>query len=102
MAATVEELEKRLAVLEREVARLRQQVDAPHDVETAAERGARLLSESQATQAGLSAAWEKAFADLGITGEAIGPEKVQAMIAASGIRPEDNEFSRGIIEMREE
>lgn len=30
------------------------------------------------------------------------PQKAQAMTLAAGIRPEDNEFSRGIIHAREE
>jgi len=42
------------------------------------------------------------FNGMGIHGEPIGAEKVQEMIAACGIKPEDNEFSCGITEMREE
>ena len=44
----------------------------------------------------------QAFAEMGIRGEPIGAEKVQAMIAACGVKPEENAFSQGIIEMREE
>jgi hypothetical protein len=44
----------------------------------------------------------QAFEEMGIRGEPIGAEKVQAMIAACGVKPEDNAFSQGIIEMREE
>ena len=44
----------------------------------------------------------QAFAEMGIHGAPIGAEKVQEMIAACGVQPEDNTFSRGIIEMREE
>src|SRR6266545_3817965 len=44
----------------------------------------------------------KAFAKMGIQGEPIGAEKVQELIAACGVKPEDNVFSRGIIQMREE
>jgi hypothetical protein len=43
----------------------------------------------------------KSFAEMNIYGESIGAENVQAMIAACGVRPEDNAFSRGIVEMRE-
>ncbi|MBM4087395.1 MAG: hypothetical protein FJ272_21595 [Planctomycetes bacterium] len=42
------------------------------------------------------------FKDIGAVGEPLGAEKVQAMIAACGVKPEDNLFSRAIIEMREE
>jgi hypothetical protein len=44
----------------------------------------------------------KSFGEMNIHGEPIGAESVQAMIAACGVRPEDNAFSRGIVEMREE
>ena len=44
----------------------------------------------------------KTFDEMGIHGEPIGAEKVQGMIAACGVRPEDNLFSRGIIATREE
>jgi hypothetical protein len=44
----------------------------------------------------------KSFEEMNIRGEPIGAENVQAMIAACGVRAEDNAFSRGIVEMREE
>jgi hypothetical protein len=44
----------------------------------------------------------KTFKEMGIDKEPIGAEKVQEMMLACGVRPEDNLFSRGIIEMREE
>jgi hypothetical protein len=44
----------------------------------------------------------QAFAETGIHGAPIGAEKVQEMIAACGVQPEANAFSRGIIDMREE
>lgn len=44
----------------------------------------------------------KVFSAMGVRGEPIGAEKVQEMIAACGVRPENNLFSRGVIEMREE
>lgn len=43
----------------------------------------------------------KSFGEMNIRGEPVGAENVQAMIAACGVRPEDNAFSRGIVEMRE-
>src|SRR4051812_44417264 len=40
---------------------------------------------------------------LGIEGiEPVGPEKLREMMLADGVDPNGNEFSRGIIEMREE
>jgi pyrroloquinoline quinone (PQQ) biosynthesis protein C len=42
------------------------------------------------------------FEKTGIHGEPIGAEELQKMVAACGVKPEGNIFSRGIIEMREE
>jgi predicted dehydrogenase len=42
------------------------------------------------------------FEEMGIHGEPMEAEEVQKMIASSGVKPEENTFSRGIIEMREE
>ena len=76
---------------------LREQVE-----ETPAQRGARMLREAKANQAAFSAAVAKAYAEMGIVGEPVGSEKLREMMAACGIKPEDNEFSREIIAMREE
>jgi hypothetical protein len=104
MSEDLERLEQRLAAVERELAALRERLDrlVPPVDETPAERGARLLREARASQPAVSAAVAKAFAEMGITGEPIGPEEVQRRMIAEGIRPEDNIFSRGIMEMREE
>lgn len=61
-----------------------------------------MLREAKANQAAISAAAAKAFEEMGITGQPIGAEKVQEISLACGLQPEDNTFSRGIIEMREE
>ena len=62
-----------------------------------------MLREAKGNQAAFSAAVDKAYKEMGITGEPIEPERLEKMIAAKGkINPEDNEFSLGIIEMREE
>jgi hypothetical protein len=102
MIVTLEGIAQRLAALEEEVARLRERVEGPPVDETPAERGARLLREARAGQAALSAGWDKAMEQMGIRGEPVGAQKVREMMAADGIKPEDNEISRGIIEMREE
>ncbi len=102
VVANLEDLEKRLTAVEQELAILREYLFGPHPDETPAERGARLLRHARLSQASLSAAWDRALQEMGIRGEPIGAENVQRMIAAEGFKPEDNEFSRGIIEMREE
>lgn len=63
---------------------------------------ARRAREAEYQQAQLTVAWNEAMRQLGISGAPIGAEELQKRIAASGVNPEDNEFSRGIIEMREE
>lgn len=70
--------------------------------ESPAERGAKLLREARLNQDRIAAAWAAAIEEVGISDEPISAEELQKMFAECGIRPEDNEFSRGIIEMREE
>ena len=94
MTTRVAELEKRVAALEREISSLRQLVEARLIEET--------LVEDKQSQAELDAAWARVKEQMGIHGEPIGAEKLQARMLASGIKPEDNILSRGIIEMREE
>ena len=102
MATTLEELERRITRMEQELARLQQLVEKPLQTEIPAERGAQLLREVQRNQATISAAIAQAFAEMGLTGEPIGAEKVQEMMRACGIQPDANEFSQRIIAMREE
>jgi hypothetical protein len=70
--------------------------------QTAAERGARLLREAALNQERIAAGWAAAMREMGISGEPVGAEKLREMMIAEGVDPEDNQFSRGIIEMREE
>jgi hypothetical protein len=94
MTTTMEELEKRVAALERELNYLRQELGIWTPGETPAE--------SERAQAEVEAAWARVKEELGIHGEPIGAEKLRERMLASGIKPEDNILSRGIIEMREE
>lgn len=66
------------------------------------ETGARLIREAEAQQAEFARGWDQAMATMGISGQPIGAKALRQMLIAEGINPEDNEFSRGIIEMREE
>ena len=54
--------------------------------------------EKSKVQALIAQSYEK----MGIQGEPIGAEKVQAQIEAHGVKPEDNVFSRTLLRMREE
>src|SRR5438105_287579 len=100
MTTTVAELEQRMAALEREMRSLRQLVGARPTEETPAEAGAQMLGEDEESQAELTAGWARAMEEMGIRGEPIGAEALQARMIANGIKSEDNAFSRGIIEMR--
>lgn len=102
MAATLEELERRVVALEHVVTDLRRQVGAGHTDETRGSNDVPILRDARAHQAAMSAAVAKAFAAVGITGEPVSHEKLREMMAAAGIRPEDNLFSREIIAMRDE
>ncbi len=64
--------------------------------------GDRLLRAAEAQREQTVRAWDEAMAAMGISGEPIGAEALRQMMITEGINPEDNEFSRGIIEMREE
>jgi hypothetical protein len=49
-----------------------------------------------------STGWQKFMKQLGIHGKPIGSKKLREMAIREGLDPESTEFSRGIIEMREE
>jgi hypothetical protein len=61
-----------------------------------------LLRVSRKEQAGLAAGFKKFLKQLGIKGKPIGAKKLREMALKEGLNPNDNQFSRGIIEMREE
>jgi hypothetical protein len=89
MATTMEELEKRVAALEREVSSLRQEL------------GIRTAAEKSAESERIKTIWARTLEQLGIHREPIGAEKLQAMMLAEGIKPEENLLSRGIRLYRE-
>jgi hypothetical protein len=61
-----------------------------------------LLRVSKEEEADFIAGWKKFMKQLGIKGKPIGAKKLQEMALKEGLDPNDNQFSRGIIEMREE
>ena len=61
-----------------------------------------LLRVSKEEEADWIAGWKKFMKQLGIKGKPIGAKKLQEMMLARGFDPESNEFSQGIIAMREE
>jgi hypothetical protein len=79
MGTKLQELERRLAAVEAELARLRE-VAIPLPVNaTPAERGAWRERQAAATQASLDAAMKDFFAKMGVEGEPPGMEKLRAM-----------------------
>jgi hypothetical protein len=61
-----------------------------------------LLRVSQKEQAGLVAGWEKFLKQLAIRGRPIGAKELREKLLKRGFDPQTNEFSKGIIAMREE
>ena len=96
MATTLEELERRLNRIEEELKLWR-----PQTGESPAQRGARLLRNAR-QDAHISALTTKAMQESGIDGEPVGAERLREIILAAGVMPENNEFSRSLIEAREE
>ena len=61
-----------------------------------------LFERSRLSKSMIQGQFSQILLKLGIEGKSIPARQLQAMAIAEGIRPEDNEFSRGIIEMRDE
>lgn len=64
--------------------------------------GEELLRVSREEQADFVAGWEKLLKQLGMRGKPIPAKKLREMLLKRGFNPESNEFSQGIIAMREE
>jgi hypothetical protein len=61
-----------------------------------------ILRVGREEHADLVAGFKKFLKQLGIKGKPIGARKLQEMLLKRGFNPESNEFSQGIVEMREE
>jgi hypothetical protein len=77
-------------------------VALPEVEETPAERGTMPRYRADQTYEEWIASLKKFLKDNGATGEPIGAERLRQMMIEEGVDPNDNSFSRGIIEMREE
>jgi hypothetical protein len=64
--------------------------------------GEELMREAKAGHAEFLAGWIKFMHILGIRGQPVGAKKLREMLVQTGINPNTNEFSQGIIAMREE
>jgi len=61
-----------------------------------------LLRAASEEQTAVVAEWKKFMKQLGIRAKPIGAKKLRERLIKKGIDPEGNEFSQGIIAMREE
>jgi len=99
----VKEIESKLAELRRVAEQLPELIESISDTQGSIDTKVKGLPTVQfVDKTCLHPVIAKAFAEMGVHGEPIGAEKVQEIIAACGVQPEDNTFSQGIIEMREE
>ena len=98
--STIEEIQQKLKQIENEVAQLRAQLNqwlAQPTQSTQPEPKIQFVDKEKPRP--LTA---KTFEEMGIRSEPIDAEELQEMVAACGVKAEDNIFSQGIIEMREE
>ena len=98
--STIEEIHQKLKQIENEVAQLRAQLNrwlAQPTQSVQLEQAIQLADKEK-----LRSLTAKTFEEMGIRSEPIDAEQLQEMVAACGVKAEDNIFSRGIIEMREE
>jgi hypothetical protein len=102
MGVTVEELAEKLEGLESDVAFLKALVNEPTDLETAAERGARSLAQSDRDEPALRALAPRILQEMGIKEEPVPIEELRRIFQECGVKPEDRLLSRGVVEMREE
>ena len=108
MPETVETLTKRLDRLEATVQQMSDQLSRLTEESTAQQKppekpktGVEVIKEMAIDKRPLAKGFRKLMDRMGISGEPIPAEELQERMARNGIRPEDNEFSRAIIEERE-
>ncbi|MCS6859079.1 MAG: hypothetical protein NZT92_02020 [Abditibacteriales bacterium] len=102
MAATVEMLKAKIARIRQELDEISAMLEAMSTSQPVV-KPHPLAGIKFADKEPLRQAFDALFARMGISHvQPIGAEKLQEMMRKAGIKPEDNIFSRGIIEMREE
>ena len=106
MSEELADLQRRVAALEREVAELRNANGVPAPDDEAMPEIVRLcpsLRPSWEQRHRSAEVWRKVKEQLGIQDlKPIGAEKLRELMIADGVDANSNEFSRGIIDMREE
>lgn len=71
---------------------------APDDISL----GEQLIREAREGHAEFVAGWSMFMEELGVQGKPIGAKRLRESLLQAGFNPDGNEFSRGIIAMREE
>ena len=74
----------------------------PGAVPTEESLGEQIMREALESHGDFVAGWRQFMDELGIHGKPIGAKKLREMAIEDGFNPNDNEFSQGIIAMREE
>ena len=93
--AKLERLESDVAQIKAEVQKISAQQKEPEKLS--------ILEQARRDKPLYQEAFDRLAKQLGIEDmEPIGAKKMRELMIADGIKPEDNEFSRGIIAMREE
>jgi hypothetical protein len=64
--------------------------------------GEQVMREAHEGDAEFVAGWRSFMEELNIQGQPIGARKLRALLLQQRVNPDDNEFSRGIVAMREE
>ncbi len=119
MATTLKQLERRVSAVEKKLAKLMKETKP----ETRGRRNGKTVQNDDKQKIGWAAiakpgSWiakqlamqpeisklaDKVFAEMGITGEpTMDPKTIRERMIERGVRPEDNEFTRELIKMREE
>ena len=100
MTVTIDTIQEKLEKIEGEIALLRAQINqwlAQQERPSAPKPIMQFVDKTK-----LRPLTAKSFEEMGIHGKPIDAEELQKMVITCGVKPEDNLFSRGIIEMREE
>lgn len=102
---TYETIVKRLDQLEKGLLDIRQQVDILLNTQNESKKrfksGEEVIAFYASNKQENAKIIESVFEEIGITGTPIPAEELQERMSKNGIRAEDNEFSRAIIQERE-
>jgi len=79
-----------------------EQADESPLARRAAERGQRMVAEAENNQPAIQSAFANLLVQWGLAADPVSPAALREMMRKCGVREEDNLFSRGLIDLREE